>query len=266
MTRNGQKRRQAAPAPTRAPVAVGYIRVSTEEQSREGVSLDAQMERVTAYCTLRGLELRAVYRDEGVSAGKPLSQRPEGSALLEAVRAGDVTHVVSLKLDRLFRNAIDCLSTAQEWDDAGVALHLVDLGGQAVDTTSAMGRFFLTVMAAAAEMERGLIVERTRLALQHKRSKGERLGTTPLGFMTPEPGAPMQPVPEELEAVRLILKRRRRGGKRASFRAIARELTEAGLRTKRGGEWHASTVRHVWERRQQYAELLRSLEGLEAAS
>lgn len=144
---------------------------------------------------------------------------------------------------------------------AGVALHLIDLGGQAIDTRSAAGHFFLTVMAGAAEMERNLVRERTRTALDHKRAKGERLGTTPLGFVTPEPGAPMQPDAAELEAVRLIILRRR-AKKKASFRAIAAELAERGHKTKRGGAWHASTVRSIWQRRDQYTTALNgSIDG-----
>lgn len=244
------KRQQ--PAPTTAPVAVGYARVSTEEQAREGVSLDAQTEKLQAYCTLHGLTLATIYRDEGVSAGKPLTDRPEGAQLLAQLAAGTASHVVALKLDRLFRDAVDCLQTARRWDASGISMHLIDLGGQAVNTGSAMGRFFLTVMAGAAEMERNLIRERTRTALAHKRSRGDRLGATPLGFTTSEPGAPMQPNALELDAVRLILAARRKR-KPVPFRQIAAQLTAAGHKTKRGGVWAPATVKRVWDGRKRYA-------------
>lgn len=236
--------------PTPRPVrAAAYVRVSTDEQAREGVSLAAQEERIRAYCALHGLELVRVYRDAGVSAGNPLHERPEGAALLAAIDAGDVVHVVALKLDRLFRDAIDALRVATGWERAGVAMHLIDLGGQTVNTASAAGKFMFSVLAAAAEMERNLIGERTRTALQHKRARGERLGTTPLGFRTPAPGATMEPVADELRPVRVILRRRKAGD---SFREIAARLERDGFTTKRGGRWHASTVRGVWDRRDQY--------------
>jgi site-specific DNA recombinase len=244
-------------AQAQSSAAAGYVRVSTDEQARGGLSIAMQEERIQSYCLLRGLELTGIYCDAGVSAGKPLSLRPEGARLLEAIEAGDVDNVVGVKLDRLFRNAVDCLQTSSAWERAGVALHLIDLGGQAIDTRSAVGQFFLTVMAGAAEMERNLIRERTRSALQPKRARGERLGTTPLGFVTPEPGAAMEPDVVELTAVRLILSRRRHR-KKATFRAIASELTDLGYCTKRGGQWHASTVRAVWERRDQYGRLLQA--------
>lgn len=242
-----------APVPTEEAgggVAVGYIRVSTEEQAREGVSLDAQETKLRAYCELQGLQLAHVYRDEGISAGKPLSERPEGAELLGRVERGEARHVVALKLDRLFRDAVDCLQRSREWDAAGVAMHLIDMGGQTVNTASATGRFMLTVMAGAAEMERNLIRERTRAAMQHKRERGDRLGASPLGFVTPEPGAELEPLEAELEPVRLILNRRAAGD---SFRSIAGALRDAGMPTKRGGRWEAATVRKVWERRDRYA-------------
>lgn len=171
--------------------------------------------------------------------------------MLATLAGGEARHVVALKLDRLFRDAVDCLQTAQRWDAAGISMHLIDLGGQAVNIGSAMGRFFLTVMAGAAEMERNLIRERTRTALAFKRSRGERLGTTPLGFTTPEAGAPMQPDQTELSAVRLILAARKKR-KPTPFRQIAAQLAAGGHKTKRGGVWAPATVKRTWDVRSRY--------------
>lgn len=234
--------------------AVGYVRVSTEEQAREGISLGAQQERIHAYCQMQGLTLAHLYRDEGVSAGKKLTDRPEGHELLEAVRNGTAHHVVALKLDRLFRDAIDCLQTSGDWDRAGISLHLIDLGGQAVNTGTAMGRFFLTVMAGAAEMERNLIRERTATALQHMKRQGQRLGQPPLGFATRNAGGLDDVLAGEMEAVRYVIERRRHA--HVAFRTIAAELRALGHTTKRGGKWHASTVRSIWQRRKEYEEVL----------
>jgi len=230
--------------------AVGYVRVSTEEQSQAGVSLDAQTERIRDYCRFNGYELRAIYRDEGVSGSVKLVDRPEGGQLLHLVACNQIGHVVALKLDRLFRDAVNCLQTASDWDQAGIALHLIDLGGQAVNTTSAMGRFFLTVMAGAAEMERNLGRERTSSALQHMKATGTRLGMPPLGFSKRTPEGQNDVLAAEMEAVALILRKRRRN--RASFRVIATELNARNLPTKRGGTWHAATVRGIWLRREEY--------------
>jgi DNA invertase Pin-like site-specific DNA recombinase len=233
--------------------AAAYVRVSTEEQATEGVSLDAQLDRVDAYAAGQGLELCGVYRDEGVSASEPLATRPDGERLVHAIRGGEYTHVIALKLDRCFRSAVDCMQTVEEWTQLGVAVHLVDLGGQAVDTRSAMGKFFLTIMASCAELELNSIRERTRTALQHKRRLGERLGTTPLGFHTPAPGAALEPDARELHTVRRLLEL---CALDLPFTRVARELGMEGHRTKRGGPWHSASVRLIWLARERYAGLL----------
>lgn len=233
--------------------AAVYIRVSTSEQALEGVSLEAQIARACAYAEAARLEITAIYRDEGVSGGTALAQRPEGARLLDAIRRGEHAHVIAVKLDRCFRDAVDCMRTVETWTRAGVALHLVDLGGQALETRSAMGRFFLSVMASCAELELGNVRERTRLALAHKRARGDRLGATPLGFCTPTPGAPLVPVPEELAVVRRLLEL---CANDLPFAHVARALDGEGHRTKRGGRWQCATVRRVWMARDRYQGLL----------
>src|SRR4051794_602824 len=114
--------------------ALGYVRVSTEEQSREGVSLEAQQERIRAYATMRGLDLTHIYCEQGVSGKIPLRQRPEGAKLVEGIDKKRAKHVLAMKLDRLFRNASDALSQSEQWDKRKVALHIIDMGGEAVNT------------------------------------------------------------------------------------------------------------------------------------
>ncbi|MEM2125810.1 MAG: recombinase family protein [Candidatus Methanosuratincola sp.] len=197
--------------------ALGYTRVSTEEQANEGLSLAAQAERIRAYCKAQGLKLMEIFTDEGVSAAKPLATRPAGSRLLEALDAGEAQAVVAVKLDRLFRDAVDCLSTVRGWNERGIALHLLDLGGSAFNSASALGRFFLTVMAGAAEMERNLISERTKIALAYKRSKGEWLGAVPFGYRLLDGKLIPDPAEQELIAA---LKRDRRA-RHLSVRELA---------------------------------------------
>jgi site-specific DNA recombinase len=239
--------RTRTPRTPSTPRAVGYVRVSTLEQAGEGVSLEAQTAALRAYCTLRGLELVEVVVDAGVSAGKPLHERAGGRRVLDLVARGDVSAVLAYKLDRLFRDCADCLTVTAGWDGAGAALHLVDLGGQAVDTSSAMGRFFLTVMAGAAELERNQIRERTTTALAHLRAEGVRMGGAALGWTygdeTDTAGRRIvADVQAEAETVARILALRAGG---AGLSEIARTLASEGHTTKRGGAWHASTVRAV---------------------
>ena len=223
--------------------AIAYTRVSTQEQALQGVSLEAQEARLRAYCSLAGLELVEIVREEGVSGGKPLAARPGGARLLEALESGEAVHVVALKLDRLFRDAVDAMGKSKEWDAAGVSLHLVDMGGQAINTGSAMGRFFLTMMAGFAELERNLISERTSAALQHKIAQGEHVGAPPMGFDMVE-GALVENQ-EELATVKRIKELRAEG---YTLRRVAAILTEEGYPTKRGGSWGPATVSNILKR------------------
>jgi DNA invertase Pin-like site-specific DNA recombinase len=220
--------------------AVCYIRVSTEEQAKEGVSLDAQESKLRAYCAMTGVEIVKIIREEGVSASKALYTRPGGEELLKLIARGQAKHVVSLKLDRLFRDAEDALHQTKAWDKAGVALHLVDMGGQTLNTASPMGRFFLNVMAGFAELERNLIAERTSMALAHKKAHREAYGPTPFGF--DRIGGRIAENPSEQAVIGRIQQQRAAG---QTLRAIADGLNADEIPTKTGGKWYASTVKYL---------------------
>jgi site-specific DNA recombinase len=241
------RRRGHGGAARHPAAAIGYVRVSTQEQADHGISLDAQEARIRAYATLRGLDLVAVVTDAGVSAGKyTLEERDGGARVLAAVHRGAVRHVIALKLDRLFRNTIDCLTTVHAWDTAGASLHLIDMGGASLDTASAMGRMFLTMAAGFAEMERNLTAERTAAALARKREKGEKTGgSVPFGY-TVQAGADgtrrLVPEPQEQAALTLMQALHRQG---YSLRAIVAELDRRGMPAKDGGRWHAKSVARI---------------------
>jgi DNA invertase Pin-like site-specific DNA recombinase len=220
--------------------AVCYIRVSTQEQATQGVSLAGQEEKLLAYCRLTGMEPVAMIREEGISGSKALGTRPGGAELLKLVARKDVNHVVALKLDRLFRDAADALNQTKAWDKAGVALHLVDMGGQAINTASAMGRFFLSMMAGFAELERNLISERTATALAYKKGHLEAYAPTPYGY--DREGKTLAVNQAEYTVVVKMKEWRASGW---SLGKIAHELTTREIPTKRGGKWYAGTVKYL---------------------
>jgi DNA invertase Pin-like site-specific DNA recombinase len=194
--------------------AVGYIRVSTEDQAREGISLDTQKAKIEAYAAINDLELLGIIRDEGAS-GKDLER--EGMAkLLDLVESGKVEAVIVYKLDRLSRRTLDTLSLTESFESKGIAFHSIS---EKVDTKSATGRFFLTIISALAQMERDMIAERTKDALAHKRQKGEWTGRVPFGFRMEN-----NRLVEDPEQIKVIqkAKRLRRSGK--SLREISRAL------------------------------------------
>ncbi|SRR5579885_2219867 len=219
--------------------ALCYTRVSTVEQSRFGFSLDAQEERLRAYCRMAGLEVAELIREEGVSASIPLGKRPAGSKLLGQVNGG---HIVCLKLDRLFRDAEDALRQTKAWDRAGITLHLVDLGGTSLSTGSAMGRMFLTLMAGCAELERNLVAERTASVLAHKKQQGKVYNHTPFGFE--RAGDRLIVAAEEMAMVHLMRERREDGW---SFAMIADAFNSDNVRGKNGGKWYGRTVKNILE-------------------
>jgi len=180
---------------------------------------------------MKGLDLIEIVTDAGVSGGKPFASREGGQRLLAAVKARKAEAVVMLKLDRMFRNAGDCLSVVERWDRTGISLHIVDLGGDAIDTTSAAGRFMLVVLAGAAEMERNLTRERTRSAMAVKRANGQRIGTVPYGFDVAEDGATLIENEAEQAVISEIKTMRSRGVK---LKRIADTLSGRCVRTKTG--------------------------------
>ena len=228
---------------------VGYLRCSTEEQSREGLGLTAQENRIRAYGIAHGLDLGDLFTDAGVS-GKTLD-RPQLGALLCRVRAGEVGMLIVARLDRLTRRTRDLLALIEDvLKPAGVELVSI---AERLDTGSPAGMMVITMLGAMGQLERELIGERTRAALAVKRDRGERLGGEPLGLRASALTGALEPVEAELAPVRLILAKRDAG---ASFRAIAEELRAAGVPSKRGGAWRSETVRKVWQRRALYERLL----------
>ena len=228
--------------------ALAYIRVSTEEQAVHGLSIPAQKEAIESYARLRGLEIAEFIVDAGVSGGRPLGARPGGQRLLSLLAEGKASHIIALRLDRLFRNASDCLQTVENWTKRGYVLHLLDVAGNSIDTNSSAGKFMLTVLAAVAEMERNLIAERIRNVMSWKRRNRKVFGHEPYGFA--RDGDDLIPVEAEQRALDLILELRARG---YSLRKIARTLEARGIPTKRGGRWAAATVRKLLARAEEEA-------------
>ena len=233
-------------AATQDRKTVAYVRVSTQDQATEGVSIDAQEARVAAYCTAMGWPVSEVIRDAGESA-KSL-QRPGMARVLADVRAGIVERVVIVKLDRLTRSVRDLGDVLDLFAKSDAALVSV---GESLDTSSACGRLILNVMGSIAQWEREAIGERTSTALAHKRQHRRAYGATPFGYVRVADA--LIPEPREQAALEEAVRMDREG---ASFREIAARLGEIGVMPHRGAKWHASSVRAV----------LRSKMATEAAS
>jgi len=225
---------------------IGYVRVSSEGQATEGVSLDAQRAKLAAYCIAMDLELVAIEADEGVSA-KTL-RRPGLQRALGALEAGAADGLLVTKLDRLTRSVRD-LGDLVERFFASERWSLLSVG-DSIDTKTAAGRLVLNVLTSVAQWEREATGERTRDALVEVKRQGGVLGADALGWRrTEETDAAGRQcivrVDDEAETVARIVALR---GEGLSLRRIADTLTMEGRATKRGGRWAAEQVRAVLER------------------
>jgi site-specific DNA recombinase len=223
-------RRTAVTAERRS---VGYVRVSTEDQAREGVSLAAQETRVAAYSEAMGWILSEVIRDAGESASS--LKRPGIATLLEAVRRREIERIVVAKLDRLTRSVRDLGSLIELCGKHNVALVSV---GETLDTSSAAGRMVVNMLGVVAQWEREAIGERTSTALAHKRRSGSVYGTVPFGYR--REGNALLPEPFEQAALREAMRLDRIG---ASYREIATMLEKRGVMPHKSKTWHPATVR-----------------------
>jgi len=205
--------------------AVGYVRVSTSEQAMSGLGLAAQKRTIRLYCEMNGLKVSKIYEDRGIT-GSTMKGRDGLSEALRAVqeRGG---HLVVAKLDRLTRSVRDALKLMSDADSSGWSLHSV---AEKLDTASAMGRFVTTIIAAIAELERGMISERTKAALKEAQAKGVHVGQRPVAsHLDPD---------TVLDMVTMV-----RTG--TSMRKTAQVMNNLGLKTKLGCQWSTNAVKRM---------------------
>lgn len=227
-------RRRNAPKANR--LTIGYVRVSTQEQADRGFSLDAQRERLAGYAIATGRDpINEFIADDGYSGGT--LDRPGMQKLLALVRAGEVGCIIVSKLDRLSRSLRDVLDLLDLCERTETALLSAS---EALDTSSAVGKMLIHLLASFGEFERGRIAERTSDVLAFKRRSQAVYGPTPYGYV--REGDRLVPDPAQQDALALM---RRLDAQGASLRAIARELTNAGYRPPKGNAWHAQSVRRV---------------------
>ena len=218
--------------------AISYIRVSSEEQADSGLGLEAQRQRIAAYCEMKGLRLAEVFEDPGISAGKPLASRPAGSKLLAASKKGKAVVVVA-KLDRLFRSVADAANVIADFDKRGIQLVAI---AESFDMTNPYGRAMAQMASVFAELERAMIRERTRSAMRVKRSRGERIsGHAPFGWDI-GPGGRLVKNSGEQKIIARVLQLRAAG---LSYRGIATGLDGEGILPKRGRRWIHTTVKSI---------------------
>jgi DNA invertase Pin-like site-specific DNA recombinase len=205
------------------PTAIIYCRCSTEEQKLSGLGMSAQEQAVRAECARRGLAVVAVYRDQGVSGSVPPEKRDGLSAAICALDAGEAGVLMVSRVDRLGRSFADLALLAPLAERAGWGITALNspLDGP-------MGKMMWALMAVFAELERDLVKERTRTALQVKKAQGAKLG---------RPSQVSQGARCRLRELR---------GMGLSWAEIARRMNELGVPSGCGeSKWHAASAQRL---------------------
>ncbi len=223
---------------------IAYIRVSSQRQVDEGNSLEAQKRRIIQLAQFKGLSIAPedFLIEKGVSAGIPLWERPMGRVLRRKLLSGEYSNLIAMKLDRLFRITTDMLLTVQEVEDMGVRLLIADLGGEAIDTSTSTGRFMLTIFGGIAEMERGLISERTQEGMDQLKAQNKRFTESIFGWDVNEDGM-LEPNWYEQDLIDWMDWQIEDNGMSAA--AVARSLNSRGITGKRGGQWQGQSVKRT---------------------
>ena len=217
-------------------LAVGYIRVSTNGQVENGVSLPAQEAKIRAWAEANDATLLEVYRDEGMSGSK--ADRPGLEQAIKRV-TDERAALVIYSLSRFSRSTRDTLRITDTLHKAGA--DLVSLS-ERIDTTTAAGKMVFRMLAVLNEFERDQISDRTKSALAYLKSQGKKTGgLVPYGYTADETGA-LTKDPTEQAIIRKII---HQYGDGWSFTRIARALNGEGTLTKYGKTWYAQTIKNI---------------------
>lgn len=226
---------------------LSYARVSTVEQAADGsTSIGEQQRKNKAIAQLRGSDAFSVaeYVDPGISGSVPLADRPFGGQMLADAKPGDC--IVAVKLDRLFRSAIDALRTAEQLRERGIDLILVDMGTEPV-TGNGAAKLFFGMLSIFAEFERERITERTVSGRIAKRHAGGHLGgSPPYGWQVEGEGRQSKLVAIEAEQVTIaVIKKLWHEHTPAS---ACREALRLGLKDRAGSPFRINQLQRIAER------------------
>lgn len=211
-------------------------------------SIKVQTERCKRYCQLQGIEDLEILCDKETSAAKiPLFERPAGRELETLCENGNVQNIIVMKLDRIFRNVIDGLTTIDYFERKKIALHIADQGGNSINCSTAVGRMFATQLLTFAEFEPRQIAERTSTALKSRIANGFITGANPPYGYKRDPDDPKRFVEDEnaQRTIEAIIELADTG---LGVHNIANRLRDQGHKNGLGKPITYKTVKNVLER------------------
>jgi len=215
-----------------------YVRVSTEEQAKEGFSIRAQIEKLKSYAQIKDWQVYKVYCDEGIS-GKNIEARPALNEMLTDIKNGKVKNVLVFKVDRLTRSTKNLIELVELFTECNCAFNSLM---EAIDTDSATGRMFLKIIGIFAEFERENLIERVKLGFERKVKEGYTLAaaTTSFGYDRSS-GEKIQKINyEEAVTVKRIFDMYL--NENYSANKIAKTLNTEEIPTKSNRTWNTKTI------------------------
>jgi site-specific DNA recombinase len=212
-----------------------YIRVSTEEQAEVGYSLEAQQDRLVAYCEAQGWDVAGIYADRG-HTGRKINTRIEYKRMMAERNMWD--NILVLKMDRIHRNSKNfmiMMEDLERWDKKFTSMQ------EELDTSTSIGRFVVDMIQRIAQLESEQIGERTYMGMAQKAESGGLLGfNPPYGYRIKDNDLVIKE--GESEVVQEIFNRYISG---RSMKDIACDLNEKGISTRRGGLWTLFSIRQI---------------------
>lgn len=209
-----------------------YIRVSTEEQVNEGYSISAQREKLKAYCLAQGWDDFRFYVEEGLS-GKT-TKRPKLNELFKHIEQGSIKTILVYRLDRLTRSVRDLHKLLDELEKHGC---IFKSATEVYDTSTAMGRMFITIVASIAQWESENLGERVRMGQIEKARQGEWSAQAPYGFKKVDKRLVQDD--EKVAILKEIIDKVESG---YSFRKLATHLTQRQIKNIRSSQWHVGSL------------------------
>lgn len=216
-----------------------YLRVSTEDQAKEGFSIAAQKEKLTKYVEVNDWELYDYFIDDGIS-GKNIKDRPELTRLIELVKKKEINNVLVYKLDRLTRSVKDLINLIELFEQYDCSFSSVT---EKLDTSNAVGRMFIKIIGIFAEFERENLAERVSFGYEEKTRQGNYTNTNGVyGYDYIVGKGDLIINEEEAELVKQTYEDYLSG---KAMISIAKDYNLRKVPTKRGGDWSQSTIQSI---------------------
>jgi len=198
--------------------------------------LAMQLAKCVEYCNGQGCPNPIIFEDEDVSGRLPLYERPQGKRLLDAIEAGEITQVVTMAIDRMFRNASDGLFLIGKWNEAGIKLCEVNTGFF-IRVDNSNDFLTLAIKLVVAQHEAMKTAERTRDIKKFQKKTKRVYSPIPYGYT--KLNSDLVPDENEQEVVRIIKTLHKRG---VSHQGIAIKLNSDNIPTKKGVKWSKGVI------------------------